>query len=99
VAAETTEAVTARISSAGVWRDDGSWVVAAAARRCDLLGHPGEEVPVRDGVVELPLRPWEIATIQLGGPDRTSSAGDSDRATTPDDPGRATTARGHVSTP
>ena len=100
VAAETTEAVTARISSARVWRDDGSCVVAAAAaRRCDLLGRPGEEVPVRDGVVELPLRPWEIATIQLGGPDRASSPGDSDRATAPDDPGRATTARRHVSTP
>jgi 2-O-(6-phospho-alpha-D-mannosyl)-D-glycerate hydrolase len=37
----------------------------SAARRCDLLGRPGAELSPVDGVVTLPLRPWEIATIQL----------------------------------
>lgn len=35
------------------------------ARRADLLGQPGEPLAVADGRVELPLSPWEIATIQL----------------------------------
>jgi hypothetical protein len=38
---------------------------ASAARRADLLGNPGEELPVVDGWVQLPMRPWEIATILL----------------------------------
>jgi mannosylglycerate hydrolase len=37
----------------------------AAARRCDLRGQPGDELDVRDGRLELPLGPWEIATVQL----------------------------------
>ncbi|WP_406320720.1 alpha-mannosidase [Streptomyces sp. NBC_01637] len=36
------------------------------ARRCDLLGRPGEELPMDGGVLRLPLRAWEIATVQLG---------------------------------
>jgi mannosylglycerate hydrolase len=37
-----------------------------AARRADLLGRPGEPLPVGEGgVVRLPLRAWEIATVQL----------------------------------
>ncbi|WP_445525129.1 glycoside hydrolase family 38 N-terminal domain-containing protein [Streptomyces cyslabdanicus] len=36
------------------------------ARRADLLGRAGEELPVREGRVRLPLRAWEIATLQLG---------------------------------
>ena len=47
-----------------------------AARRVDLLGRPGEELPVTagapdggdpgaSGTVPLPLRPWEIATVRL----------------------------------
>ena len=36
-----------------------------AARRTDLLGNPGPQLSVVDGQVELPLRPWEIASIQL----------------------------------
>jgi alpha-mannosidase len=36
-----------------------------AARRADLLGGAGAELSVVDGQVTLPLRPWEIATIQL----------------------------------
>ncbi|SEG53834.1 alpha-mannosidase [Nonomuraea solani] len=35
------------------------------ARHADLRGRPGEPVPVTDGVVRLPLGPWEIATIQF----------------------------------
>ncbi|MEV6108478.1 alpha-mannosidase [Streptomyces sp. NPDC051940] len=36
------------------------------ARYADLLGRPGEELPVTDGRLTLPLRAWEIATVQLG---------------------------------
>ena len=36
-----------------------------AARRADLRGRPGDDVPVADGTLTLPLRPWEIATVQL----------------------------------
>lgn len=35
------------------------------ARRCDLLGRPGEELEVLDGRVRVPLSPWEIATVQF----------------------------------
>jgi len=38
---------------------------ASLARRADLLGNPGAELSVVDGWVDVPLRPWEIATIQL----------------------------------
>jgi alpha-mannosidase len=45
------------------------------ARRVDLLGRPGAELPVRpagqttagESQVELALRPWEIATVRLDG--------------------------------
>ncbi|GAB3979581.1 hypothetical protein [Plantactinospora veratri] len=37
-----------------------------AARRADLLGRPGAPLSVGvDGAVRLPLRAWEIATVQL----------------------------------
>ncbi|WP_103504113.1 MULTISPECIES: glycoside hydrolase family 38 C-terminal domain-containing protein [unclassified Streptomyces] len=36
------------------------------ARRADLLGRPGEELTVTDGVLTLPVGAWEIATVQLG---------------------------------
>jgi alpha-mannosidase len=36
-----------------------------AARRADLLGRAGAGLSVVDGQVTLPLRPWEIATIQF----------------------------------
>ncbi|HEX6678806.1 MAG TPA: glycoside hydrolase family 38 C-terminal domain-containing protein [Actinomycetes bacterium] len=37
-----------------------------AARRADLLGRPGEDLPLSGGrALRLPLRPWEIATVQL----------------------------------
>ncbi|MGN9838738.1 glycoside hydrolase family 38 C-terminal domain-containing protein [Nonomuraea sp. H19] len=35
------------------------------ARHADLRGRPGESVQVRDGEVRLPLRAWEIATLQF----------------------------------
>ncbi|MEV0596662.1 alpha-mannosidase [Nonomuraea cavernae] len=35
------------------------------ARHADLRGRPGDPLPVTDGVLRLPLRPWEIATVQL----------------------------------
>lgn len=37
-----------------------------SARRCDLLGTPGEPLTVVDGATVTELRPWEIATVQLG---------------------------------
>lgn len=37
-----------------------------AAREVDLLGQPeGEPLAVRDGVLRLPVRPWEIRTLRL----------------------------------
>ena len=36
-----------------------------AARICDLLGHEGESLPVETGVLRLPLRAWQIVTVQL----------------------------------
>ncbi|GAA3761025.1 hypothetical protein GCM10022225_53250 [Plantactinospora mayteni] len=44
----------------------GSGRPIRAARRADLLGRPGAVLPVDlDGSVRLPLRAWEIATVQL----------------------------------
>ncbi len=37
----------------------------SAARRADLLGRPGAPLTATDGTVELALRAWEIATVQL----------------------------------
>jgi alpha-mannosidase len=36
-----------------------------AARRADLLGRPGEPLPLSGRTLRLPLEPWEIATVQL----------------------------------
>ncbi|WP_326835687.1 hypothetical protein VSH64_12265 [Amycolatopsis rhabdoformis] len=36
-----------------------------SAQRVDLLGRPGSAVPVTDSAFQLPLRPWEIATVRL----------------------------------
>jgi alpha-mannosidase len=36
-----------------------------AARRADLLGNPGDPLPVDGDRVTVPLRPWEIATLQV----------------------------------
>jgi len=36
-----------------------------AARRADLLGRPGDPLPVDGGRLELALRAWEILTIQV----------------------------------
>ena len=43
----------------------------SAARRVDLLGRPGEDLPIQSpGLLRLTLAPWEIATFQLrDGPD------------------------------
>ncbi|WP_143590993.1 glycoside hydrolase family 38 C-terminal domain-containing protein [Thermoactinospora rubra] len=35
------------------------------ARRADLRGRPGEALEVSGGVLRLPMRAWEIATVQL----------------------------------
>ncbi|MER6505831.1 alpha-mannosidase [Nonomuraea sp. NPDC001636] len=35
------------------------------ARRAGLTGGPGEPLETADGTLRLPLRPWEIATVQL----------------------------------
>ena len=55
--AETSEATTALVGTSGV--------PVKAARSCDLLGREGEPLPVDDGVLRLPLRPWQIMTVQL----------------------------------
>ena len=55
--AETSEATTALVGTSGA--------PVKAARSCDLLGHEGEPLPVEDGVLRLPLRPWQIMTVQL----------------------------------
>lgn len=36
-----------------------------AARRADLLGRAGAAIPLDNDRLELPMRPWEIATVQL----------------------------------
>jgi mannosylglycerate hydrolase len=36
-----------------------------AARRADLLGRPGADLPVAGHTLRLELAPWEIATVQL----------------------------------
>lgn len=36
-----------------------------SARTCDLLGREGETLPVQDGVLRLPMRAWQIVTVQL----------------------------------
>ncbi|MDH6463720.1 mannosylglycerate hydrolase [Micromonospora sp. A200] len=44
----------------------GAGRVVRGAWRADLLGRPGERLSVdADGLVRLPLRAWEIATVQL----------------------------------
>lgn len=49
--------------------DTGTDAVVAgdftAARTADLRGRPGDELPVAGGSLRLPLRAWEIATLQL----------------------------------
>jgi alpha-mannosidase len=37
----------------------------SAARRTDLLGRPGDDLTAGNGAVELPLGPWELATLRL----------------------------------
>ena len=55
--AESSRATTALVGTAGA--------PVTAARSCDLLGREGEPLPVEDGVLRLPLRPWQIVTVQL----------------------------------
>ncbi|MEV1332626.1 hypothetical protein AB0J20_23975 [Micromonospora costi] len=57
IVAETPAATTAVV---------GAGRPVRAARRADLLGRPGEPLAVdADGRLRLPLRAWEIATVQL----------------------------------
>jgi len=55
--AETSMSTTALVGATGA--------PVTAARACDLLGHDGEPLPVEDGVLTLPMRPWQILTVQL----------------------------------
>jgi alpha-mannosidase len=65
---------------------EGSQPVEAAlhgsfheARRVDLLGRPGEALPIAGpGLLRLALGPWEIATIQLrtGGEPGSANPGE-----------------------
>lgn len=40
----------------------------STARRTDLLGRPGEDLPVAAGTAEIALGPWELATLRLSTP-------------------------------
>jgi alpha-mannosidase len=58
--AETPTDTTALVGAAGA--------AVTSARSCDLLGRDGrdaEVLPVVDGVLQLPMRGWEIVTVQL----------------------------------
>ena len=55
--AESPRATTALVGSAGA--------PLTAARTCDLLGREGETLSVEGGVLLLPMRPWQIVTVQL----------------------------------
>jgi alpha-mannosidase len=58
--AETPTDTTALVGAAGA--------AVTSARSCDLLGRDGrdaEVLPVVDGVLRLPMRGWEIVTVQL----------------------------------
>jgi alpha-mannosidase len=58
--AETPTHVTALVGAAGA--------PVAIARTCDLLGRGGQtltDLPIRDGVLRLPMRPWQMLTVQL----------------------------------
>ncbi|HEV7810657.1 MAG TPA: hypothetical protein VGO64_08655, partial [Candidatus Limnocylindrales bacterium] len=40
----------------------------ARARRVDLVGRPGDLLPVEpDGRIHVPLRAWEVATVLVAG--------------------------------
>ena len=58
--AETPAHTTALVGAAGA--------PVAMARSCDLLGRGGQtlaDLRVRDGVLRLPMRPWQMLTVQL----------------------------------
>jgi len=55
--AETPTDTTALVGAAGA--------PVTTARICDLLGRDGETLPVHDGVLRLPMRAWQIVTVQL----------------------------------
>jgi len=55
--AESSRATTALVGTAGA--------PVTAARTCDLLGREGDALPVEGGVLRLPMRPWQIVTVQL----------------------------------
>jgi len=55
--AESSQATTALVGTAET--------PVTAARACDLLGREGETLPVDGGVLRLPMRPWQIVTVQL----------------------------------
>jgi alpha-mannosidase len=56
---ESLEPTTARISMPGGIQ---------TARQADLIGRPGDPLPVEGSAVHLNLAPWEIATMQLSLP-------------------------------
>jgi mannosylglycerate hydrolase len=55
--AETPTDTTALVGAAGA--------PVTTARSCDLLGRDSEVLPVHDGVLRLPMRAWQIVTVQL----------------------------------
>jgi alpha-mannosidase len=55
--AETPADTTAMVGAAGA--------PVTTARVCDLLGRDGETLPIEEGVLRLPMRAWQIVTVQL----------------------------------
>ena len=58
--AETPTETTALVGAA-----DEAGALVTTARGCDLLGRVCESMPVHDGVLRLPMRAWQIVTVQL----------------------------------
>jgi alpha-mannosidase len=55
--AQSPQATTALVGTTGA--------PVTTARSCDLLGREADALPVEDGVLRLPMRPWQIVTVQL----------------------------------
>src|SRR5665647_2205017 len=55
--AESPRATTGLVGTAGA--------PVTAVPTCDLLGREGDALPVEGGVLRLPMRPWQIVTVQL----------------------------------
>jgi alpha-mannosidase len=62
-----------------------------SATVCDGLGRRGAALAVDDGIVRMPLRPWQIATVALGPGEPPATGGRLDQT---DRPGSGSRVRG-----